>query len=169
MGRFRNKAIETMLRGVLYSLMKGAHCAKSLSPTGPPSSGGLPLLLFPSWGFVSGPQDALSGAVLSSHFPVSAALGLPWTEGGLGWEPPAHVLGSSVDSVVVGDENASFRESWEQIASSQAAARGGRAESQETVGAKTSSCSVLCSEASPHTISLPGLPPPRKSRLLSTR
>lgn len=107
MGRFRNKAIETELRRVLYSLMKGAHCTKSLRPAGPPSSGRL--LPFPSWGFVGGPQDALPQAVLSSHLPVSAALGLPFAEGELG-PRPAHVLAPRAKSVVVGDESASFRE-----------------------------------------------------------
>lgn len=68
-------------------------------------------------------------------FPVSAALGLPCTEGELGSQPPHMFSAPWASSVVVGDESASFRESWEQTASSQAAARGGRAGSKRTVGA----------------------------------
>ena len=68
-------------------------------------------------------------------FPVSAALGLPCTGGESGSQPPHTFSAPWANSVVVGDESASFRESWEQTASSQAAARGGRAGSKRTVGA----------------------------------
>ena len=54
MGHFRNKAIETELRRVLYSLMKGAHCTKSMCPAGP-SSSGLILLPFPQLGLCQWP------------------------------------------------------------------------------------------------------------------
>lgn len=156
MGRFRNKAIETEWRRVLYSSMKGAHCTKSPCPAGPLPLAS-PFSLFPSWGFVRGPQDARPQAVLSSHLPVSAAPGLPRAEGELGWEPPLTFSAPRAKSVVVGDESASFREGWGQTASSQAAARGGRAGSKKTVDARK-----LCTEASPP-------PPPKKSAPTSPR
>lgn len=135
MGRFRNKAIEAESRRVLYSPLKGAHCTGSVGPTGSPSSG-LPLLPFPQLGLcLQAPQDALGQAALSSHFPVSAALGLSCTEEELGSEPPRTFLALWANSVVVGDESASFQESWEQTVSSQAAARRGHAGSKKTVGA----------------------------------
>lgn len=57
--------------------------------------------------------------------------------------PPLTFSAPQAKSVVVGDESASFREGSGQAAGSQAAARGGRAGSEQTVGA-----GKLCTEAS---------------------
>lgn len=67
--------------------------------------------LFPSWGFVHEPCMLLSpGLRFLPPFPVSAALGLPCTEGELGSQPLHTLSALWASSVVVGDESASFRE-----------------------------------------------------------
>lgn len=107
MGRFRNKAIETELRRVPYSLMKAAHCTKSVCPAGPPSSG---RRLLPS------PAGALSVAHRMLYPRLCfLPIFLSPRRGGYPSQKesctrrPKHVPGSWAKSVVVGDESASFR------------------------------------------------------------
>lgn len=141
----------------LYSLMKGAHCTKSACPTGPPSSGTPLPAPFPQLGLCQRPTGcSIPGC---AFFPSSClgSFGAAPCRRRAGLGAPAHVLGFPAKSVVLGDESASFRESWEQTASSRAAARGGCAGSEKAVGAGT--VFLFCpphSASPPPAASLPG-------------
>lgn len=150
MGRFRNKAIESEWRRGPHSLLKGAHCAESARPAGPPSlaSSSLP----PSWGFVRQPRRMLCGRGLC-FLPVflpRQLWGCPVQKESWAWSPlhaRSPLLGPTLLSWVMGALPSGRVRNKQPVQGQlhEVAVQ----EARKQWALITSSCSALCTEASP--------------------